>query len=229
MHLTSRIAILLIIALLLPGSLMGQLLHHDWTQSYSTHETARVLDKEEFALCFGVNNYGLAAAPDSTAHSLLTFDILVRYGILNNLEFALKYSYPSAALVRLKYGLIEEPVAIAASFGIGQYKVTRQGHITDYIIDLYPGIILEKQLYKGISIFIGPKLIYSFFITDRFARAPRTPWKTERCYQYGYACGIARGDKQTSINLEYNSYRSMYEKTRYRIHQVGIGVTRFFD
>ena len=208
---------------------MGQFLHHDWTQSYSTHETARVLMKEEFAIGFGVNNYHLAANPDSMAHDLLTFDITIRYGILNNLEFALKYTYPAAALVRLKYGLINEPVAIAASFGIGQYKMTRQGHITDYIIDLYPGIILEKQLYKGFSVFAAPKFIYSFFLADRFAYPPRIPWKTERCYQYGYACGIAWGNKQTSLNLEYNSYWSTYEKAKYRIHQIGLGITRFFD
>ncbi len=225
-----RFCIFLLIAVLLPSrSSFSQFLQHDWTQSYSTHETARVLDKEEFAFCFGVNNYGLAANPDSIAHDLLTFDIMIRYGIVNNLEFALKYSYPSAALVRLKYGLMKNPVAIAVEFGVGQYKLTNQDYDTDYIIDFYPGIILEKQIYKEISVFAAPKFIYSFFIADRFAYPPRIPWKTERCHQYGYACGIAWGNKQTSFNLEYNSYWSNYEKAKYKVHQFGFGITRFFD
>ena len=223
------ILILIIVTFLQPSSAFSQFLQYDWTQSYSTHETARVLDKEEFAFCFGVNNYRLAGRPDSIAHDLLTFDIMIRYGIVNNFEFALKYSYPSAALVRLKYGLMKAPVAIAAEFGIGQYKLTNQDYDTDYIIDLYPGIILEKQIYKGISLFAAPKFIYSFFIADRFASPPRIPWKIERCYQFGYACGIAWGNKQTSFNLEYNSYWSKYEKAKYKIHQLGFGITRFFE
>lgn len=210
-------------------TLFSQFLQYDWTQSYSTHETARVLNKEEFAFGFGVNNYGLAERPDSIAHDLLTFDILIRYGILNNFEFALKYSYPAAALVRLKYGILKQPVAIAAEFGIGQYKLTNQNYDTDYILDLYPGIILEKRVYKGISIFAAPKFIYSFFIADRFAPPPRIPWKTERCYQYGYTWGIAWGNAKTIFNLEDNWYWSKYEKLTYRVHQIGFGITRFFE
>ncbi len=220
---------LLLIPFLSSNSLFSQFLQHDWTQSYSTHETARVLNKEEFALCFGINNYFLAWSDDSTAYDLLTFDIMIRYGIFKDFEFALKYSYPATALVRVKYGILKKPVSIAAEFGIGHYKLTNQDYKTDYIIDLYPGIILEKHLYKGISIFTAPKFIYSFYIADRFAGPPRIPWKTEHCYQYGYAWGIAWGNTKTIFNLENNWYWSKYEKVSYKVHQIGFGITRFFN
>lgn len=229
MPLNYRLALFLIIAVLLPGSLPAQFLQYDWTQSYSTHETARVLNKDEFAFGFGVNNYALAGRPDSISHNLLTFDIMVRYGILDNFEFVLKYSYPAAALVRVKYGILKNPVAVAMELGISQYKLTNQNYDTDYIIDLYPGIILEKQIYKRISIFAAPKFIQSFFISDRFAPPPRARWKTRQCSQYGCAFGIAWGTPKTILNWESNWYLSKLEQARYRIHQIGFGITRFFD
>ncbi|HEX9970712.1 MAG TPA: hypothetical protein VGD14_01450, partial [bacterium] len=191
--------------------------------------TARVLEKGEFAVCFGVNNYFLAWSADSVAYDLLTFDIMLRYGIVNNLEFALKYSYPAAALARLKYGILKKPVAIAAEFGIGRYKMTNQAYRTDCVIDLYPGIIVEKHIYKGISLFAAPKLIYSFYIADRVGQPQSLARKTQRCYQYGYAWGIAWGNKKTSFNLENNWYWSKYEKVTYKVHQIGFGITRFFE
>ncbi len=222
--------IFLLLVILLPLSpSFSQFLHYDRTQSYSTHETARVLDKEEFAFGFGVNNYFLAWSADSVAYDLLTFDIMLRYGIVKNLEFALKYSYPAAALARMKYGLLKKPVAIAVECGVGSYKMTNQAYRTDRIIDLYPGIIVEKHIYKGISLFAAPKLIYSFYIADRVGQPENMATKTQRCIQYGYAWGIAWGNKKTSFNLENTWYWSKYEKISYKIHQLGFGITRLFD
>jgi len=153
---------------------------------------------------------------------------MIRYGLLKKVEFALKYSYPATALVRLKYELKKQPLAIAAEFGIGHYKITNQDYKTDYVIDLYPGIIFEKKIYKQFSFYFAPKFIYSFYIADRFAYPPRIPWQTERCYQYGYSWGFAMGHK-TIFNLENNWYWSKYEKVKYKVHQIGFAITRFLD
>ena len=123
---------------------------------------------------------------DSTGYDLLIYDIMVRYGLFKNFEIALKYSYPSSALIRVKFGLINKPISIATEFGIGQYKLTNKDYKTDYIIDLYPGIILEAKIYKQLSFYFTPKLIYSFYIADRFSKTPRVPWETKKCIQYGY-------------------------------------------
>lgn len=224
-----RLTILMMISFLPINALFSQFLHYDKTQSYSTHETARVVEKEQFAFCFGVNNYFLAWSVDSVAYDLLTFDITIRYGIVNNLELALKYSYPAAALARAKYALLNQPVAIAAEFGVGYYRLTNQQYETHRVIDLYPGVIVELPVYQGISIFAAPKLIWSFYTTDRIAPPQSKAGKTERCYQYGYGWGIAWGNKKTSFNLENNWCWSKYEKVRYKVHQIGVGVTRFFE
>jgi len=220
---------LLLFVLLPPSPAFTQFLHHDRTQSYSTHETARVLDKGEFAFGFGVNNYFLAWSVDSVAYDLLTFDIMLRYGIVKNLEFALKYSYPAAALARVKYGLLKKPVGIAAVFGIGTYKMTNQAFRTDRVIDLYPGIIVEKHIYKGISAFAAPRLITSFHIPAQRVKSETADDKTHRCFQYGYVWGIAWGNKKTSFILENTWYWSRYKTVSYKIHQLGFGITRFFE
>ena len=127
------------------GQLNGHFFHDDWRQSISTHETARVINKEDFAFCFGVNNYYANWSTHTKGADLLLYDIMIRYGIFKNFEFALKYSYPVSALIKAKYKFVQKPFAIAAEFGIGQYKVTNQEYKTDYIIDLYPGIIKKRK------------------------------------------------------------------------------------
>ena len=225
-----RLCIFLVLTLSLSAApVFSQFLHHDWTQSYSVHETARVLEKGEFGLSFGVNNYFLAWSADSVAYDLLTFDIMIRYGMLSRIEFSLKYSYPAAALVGLKYGLVKKPVAIAAKFSLGCYTLTNQDYRTGRVIDFYPGIIFEKLVYKGVSVFAGPKLIYSWHIADRSSDLRGNSRKSGRCNQYGYSWGIAWGNKKTSFTVENNWLWSTYERVTYKIHQIGFGITRFWE
>ena len=213
------------------GQLTGHFFHDDWRQSISTHETARVIGKEEFALCFGVNNYYANWSKHTRGADLLLYDIMIRYGILKNLEFGLKYSYSNSALIRLKYGLLKKPIQCSVSFGIGQYKLTNQDYRTDYIIDLYPGLIFESKIYKKLSFYIAPKLIYSLFIADRYADSetpPRKPWQTEKCYQYGYCWGFALGSK-TRFIFENTWHWVNYEGFKYKIHMHGFSITRLID
>jgi hypothetical protein len=216
------------------------------------------LEKDEFAFTFGVNNYFLDWGESSEApraHDLLLFDVILRYGIIKKTEFALKYSYPNTALIRFKYNFIdnykifekfkiiedlkfadklnlnEKAISISAEFGIGQYKLTKQNYVTDYIIDLYPGLIFDLSIYKNISVYFGPKFIYSFYLADRCAKSepiPRTPWKTEKCSQSGYVWGISIGER-TMFTLENTWHWVNYEGIKYKIHMQGLAITRIFE
>jgi hypothetical protein len=212
------------------------LLDSNWTQSYSTHETASVLAKDEFALCFGVNNFYQNWSTERIGGDLLLYDIMVRYGVFDNLEVGLKYSHPNAALLRVKRNLLdkyklnlkwtEKPISIAAMFGFAHYKLTNQDYDTDYIIDLYPGLILDMKIYKKLSFYFAPKFIYSFFIVDKWAR-DRDPWKTERCYQYGYCWGFSLGER-TTFTFENTWHWVTHEDVDYKIHMHGVSFTRIF-
>lgn len=207
---------------------LDRFLHYDWRQSVSTHETARVLAKEEFGLCFGINNFFANWSTVVRGHDLLLYDIKVRYGLFKNVEVALKYSYPNTALAQIKTSLVKGRFSAAASFGVSHYKLTTQEFKTDYIIDLYPGIILAYQVFKNVSIYAAPKFVYSLFIADRWADyedPPRKPWSIERCTHWGYCYGIALGGK-TRLTLEDTWHWVNYAGVKFRIHMLGIGVTR---
>ncbi len=207
-------------------------LHYDWRQSISTHETARVLEKDQFALTLAVNNYFCCWSKDFISHDLLLYDIVARYGVFKNFEIALKYSYPSTALIRAKYQIsYGKRLSMAVQLGVGQYKLTNQSYKTDYIVDIYPGVNFDLKLYKTFKFYFAPKFIYSLYIADRFAKSenpPRQPWKTDRNRQVGYVWGFSLG-KKTMFTWENTWHWGDNEGIKYKIHQQGISVTRVLD
>ncbi|MEO0185173.1 MAG: hypothetical protein ABIL20_05190, partial [candidate division WOR-3 bacterium] len=109
-----------------------------WSQSYCTYDEAHSIVGGEYTLGFGIDNYCIySGTHDTIAYDERRFDIWARTGLGKKFEFELKYSYPTAGVISIKYQLLDKIIASAFKVGFGYMKGTRIGYITDYVYDFY--------------------------------------------------------------------------------------------
>jgi hypothetical protein len=206
---------------LLVVPLVGQNLPISWSQSYCTFDLAETHDTGHYSLGFGIDNYCIFSRQgDTTAYDERRFDIFARLGLFKNAELEVKYSYPTAGVLALKYQFFEDFFQGAFKLGLGYMKGTRTGYVTDYVLDLYPTLFLSKNICRGIKLYLAPKLIYSVHLRDRQEQSLREP---THIFQYGYGVGIAFGDR-FRILPETNRLFSRVNEATYIVDQFGIGV-----
>ncbi|MGB7055427.1 MAG: hypothetical protein WBE28_08925 [bacterium] len=212
---------ILILSMLVVFSLLGQNLPVSWSQSYCTYDLAETHDIGQYSLGFGIDNYCIfSRVGDTTAFDERRFDIFAKLGVLKNAELEVKYSYPTAGVVAVKYRFYENFLHAALKFGIGYMKGTRTGYITDYVFDFYPTLIFSKNMYRKINIYFAPKLIYSIHPRDRQEHSLREP---THIFHYGFGLGMAFGDR-FRILPEINWLYGSVNEADYIISQFGIGL-----
>ncbi len=201
--------------------LLGQNLPISWSQSYCTYDMAEAYEPGQYSLGFGIDNYCIFSREyDTTAYDERRFDIFARLGVINNAEFEVKYSYPTAGVLAFKYQFYTGSLDAAFKFGLGYMKGTREGYITDYVFDFYPTLILSKDILQKISLYFAPKLIYSIHPRDRQEHSSREP---THVFQYGFGLGVAFGHR-FRILPEINWLHGSVNEADYIISQFGIGV-----
>jgi len=202
-------------------SLFGQALPVDWSQSYCTFDIGEVLKVNESAIGFAIDNYCIYCSHAETlSYDERRFDIWARIGVFKKYEIELKYSYPTAGLVSIKYQFLQGYLSGAFKSGFGYMKGTRQGYITDYVYDFYPTIIFTKGIAGNLKFFYAPKIIYSIHTRDRQEHTDRPP---EYIFQYGHCLGLVFGKKFMFLP-EVNWLWGNNMGTRYMVNQFGIGV-----
>jgi hypothetical protein len=214
-----------IIFILLSVFLFSQDFPTSWSQSYGTYDVANVHECRHYSLGFSLNNYCIYQqqgehAGDTIAYDERRFDIFAKIRLLKNTEFEIKYSYPTSGILSLKYQFLNSCIDGALKCGFGYMKGTRVGKITDYVFDFYPTLIFSKNLFKEVSIFLAPKIIYSIHLKDRQEQSEREP---RYIFQYGYGLGFSLGEK-FSIMPETNWLFGNDEGKLYTVHQFGVGV-----
>lgn len=202
----------------------GQDWPNTWSQSYGTYDAAAAAPPGVYALGFSVNNYCLyndRDDEDTIAFDERKFDLWARIGLLPDLEFELKYSSPTCALLGIKYQLGHGTWIPAMKFGVGYMKGTREGAITDYVYDFYPTAIVEKRFSGGVRVYLAPKAIFSIHARDRQEHTSR-PHRF--ISQYGFTLGIALGG-DFAVLPETNWLWADNEGVDYIVNQFGIGVS----
>lgn len=205
--------------------LFSQNFPSSWSQSYCTYDIAEVHESSEYSLGFGIDNYCIYNRPgehanDTVAYDNREFDLFAKLGLFKRTEVEIKYSYPTSGLVAIKYQFLNKYIDGALKLGFGYMKGTRTGFITDYVFDFYPTLILSKNLYKEITFYIAPKIIFSIHTRDRQEQSDRKPIYI---FQYGYGVGLSIGDK-FSILPETNWLFGNNSGVLYTVHQFGVGV-----
>jgi hypothetical protein len=197
-----------------------------WSQSYGVYDVANVHECGHYSLGFSLNNYCIYQQQgehvgDTISYDERRFDIFAKIGVFKNAEFEIKYSHPTSGILSLKYQFLSSFIDGALKFGCGYMKGTRVGKITDYVFDVYPILIFSKDLFKGVKIFLAPKIIYSIHLKDRQEPSDREP---RYIFQYGYGLGLSLGDR-FSLMPETNWLFGNDEGKLYTVHQFGVGVT----
>ncbi len=201
--------------------ILNQNLPIGWSQSYCTFDQARVLNPNFYSLGFGFDNYCIySSTHDTIAYDERRFDIWARIGILKRAEFELKYSYPTAGVISIKYLLFESIVAVALKSGFGYMKGTRTGYITDYVYDFYGNIFIEKCITNKIKFVYTPKFIYSMHFRDRQEHTDRPP---NFIPQFGHCISLAIG-KNFVMLPEANWLWGKNKEVNYMVNQYGLGV-----
>lgn len=197
-----------------------------WSQSYCTYDEAQNLNPGNYSIGFGINNYCIySGTNDTIAYDERRFDIWVRVGLLRKSEFELKYSYPTAGLISIKYHFFENFISSALKFGFGYMKGTRINYITDYVYDFYGILLTEKHLINGIKFLYAPKIIYSMHYRDRQEHSDRPP---RYISHIGHCFGFALG-KDIIFMPEINWLWGNNEDTKYMVNQFGIGANLKID
>jgi len=180
----------------------------------------------QYSLGFGIDNYCLfSRVYDTTAYDERRFDIFAKLGVINNGEFEVKYSYPTAGVLAFKYRFYTGFFDAAFKFGLGYMKGTRTGYITDYVFDFYPTCLFSKSIYRKIDVYFAPKMIYSIHPRDRQEHSSREP---THVFQYGFGLGVAFGDR-FRILPEINWLYGSVNDADYIISQFGIGVSLLIE
>ncbi len=201
--------------------IISQNLPFTWTQSYSTFDNAEYLNPGEYSIGFGIDNYCIySRTHDTIAYDERRFDIWARTGLIKKLEFEMKYSYPTAGVLSIKYQLFEKIVVSAFKLGFGYMKGTRIGYITDYVYDLYGYFLLEKHLVKNIKFLYTPKFIYSMHFRDRQEHSDRPP---RYISHFGHCFGLKIG-RDIEFIPEINWLWGNNEGTKYIVNQFGLGI-----
>ncbi|MGQ9664140.1 MAG: hypothetical protein ACUVQ3_10085 [bacterium] len=202
--------------------IIGQNLPITWTQSYCTYDEASVLNGGEYSIGFGIDNYCIySGTNDTIAYDERRFDIWARAPIMRNLEFELKYSYPTAGVISTKCHLLDKFIKTAFKFGFGYMKGTRVNYVTDYVYDFYGTLFLEKEIFPALKFLYAPKIIYSMHYRDRREHSTRSP---RYISQLGHCIGLCLGKKLTFMP-EINWLWGNNEGTEYMVNQFGLGVT----
>uniref|UniRef100_A0A7C6EN82 Outer membrane protein beta-barrel domain-containing protein n=1 Tax=candidate division WOR-3 bacterium TaxID=2052148 RepID=A0A7C6EN82_UNCW3 len=202
--------------------LISQNLPFTWSQSYSTFDKAECLNPKEYSIGFGIDNYCIySSTNDTIAYDERRFDLWIKSGIVKKLEFGLKYSYPTAGLLSLKYQVIENPVFGAFKFGFGYMKGTRVNYITDYVYDFYGYFLIEKKLFREINFLYTPKIIYSMHYRDRQEHSDRPP---RYIFHIGHCFGLKIG-RDIEFIPEINWLWGNNEGVKYMVNQFGIGAS----
>ncbi|MEO0215722.1 MAG: hypothetical protein ABIL70_08760 [candidate division WOR-3 bacterium] len=192
-----------------------------WSPSYCTYDVAQTLALSCYTMGFGIDNFCLYSKNnDSIAYDERRFDIWARLGIIKNTEFEIKYSYPTAGLISIKYLFLVQSIKTAFKSGFGYMKGTRVGFITDYVYDFYGTLLIEKALSKNIRFTYAPKAIYSLHTRDRQEHSTRPP---RHIFQYGHCLSLSLGEKFVFIP-EANWLWGDNEGTHYIVNQFGVGV-----
>jgi hypothetical protein len=208
-------------ALLLFTLLFSQELPSDWSQSYCTYELGKVNEVNEYSIGFGVDNYCIyAPTRDTICYDQRRFDAFAKLGLFKNTEAELKYTTPTCGILSVKYQFFRKYLDASVKIGFGYMKGTRQGYITDYVFDFYPGFIFSKRLIKNINFYFAPKTIYSIHTRDRQEHSSRPP---RYIFQYGWGIGFSIGD-EFSFSPESNWLFGNNMGKRYTVNQFGIGV-----
>lgn len=212
---------LILTAALLPGALWGQNLPITWSQSYGSYDLARACRQGSYALGFGVNNFALYdPSDDSVAFDERRFDIWGKYGLGHQWEFELKYSHPTCLVLATKHELTALPFGSAVKLGFGYMKGTRANYLTDYVYDIYPGLILDHALAGPIRICVSPRAIFSIHQKDRQEHTQRP---LRFIWQYGFGLGV-RTEGDFAVALESNWFWANNEGVTYIVNQFGIGL-----
>jgi hypothetical protein len=208
--------------LLLGAVVFAQNLPITWSQSYGTYDIAVPCSSGSYGLGFGVDNFCLYNHPDSASYDERRFDLWARLGLFRRAEVEVKYSYPTAALISLKYLYLSSLRFGDASLklGAGYMKGTREGMITDYVYDLYPSLVFSTHAVKSTVIYLAPKIIYSIHTRDIQEHTDRP---AREILQYGYGVGCAFG-RAFLVMIESNWCWGNNEGVRYVVNQFGIGV-----
>ncbi len=216
-----RISFLILAAGVLPSAFFGQNLPITWSQSYGTYDLSRACRRGSYAVGFGVNNFALyAPSDDSVAYDERRFDLWAKYGLDQDWEFELKYSHPTCLVLALKHQLMVHPVAAAAKLGFGYMKGTRANYLTDYVYDLYPGVIMDHALAGPFRIYAAPRAIFSIHQKDRQEHTKRP---LRFIQQYGFGLGV-RAEGDFAVALESNWFWANNEGVTYIVNQFGIGI-----
>jgi len=203
------------------GLLFCQHLPLEWSQAYSTYDINGQHEPGEYSLGFAINNYALYSSPsDSIAYDTRRFDIFAKIGVIDNVEFEIKFSSPTAGVIAGKYRFWSGFLDAAVKFGFGYMKGTRVNYITDYVFDFYPTLLFTKKISKGIRIYYAPRIIYSIHPRDRQEHTNREP---RYIFQFGHGIGLAFGD-DFMIMPEGNWFFGDNDGVRYTVNQFGLGV-----
>ncbi len=193
-----------------------------WSQSYCVYDIADPYSSGSYGLGLGINNFCLYNDPDSTSYDERRFDLWARLGLFRRAELELKYSYPTAGLISLKYLCFSCPRFGDASLklGAGYMKGTREGWITDYVYDFYPNLLISTRTYRSMMVYLASKIIYSLHTRDIQEHSNRP---AREIFQYGYGIGFAFGSV-FKIMIESNWHWGNNEGVHYMVNQFGIGV-----
>lgn len=200
----------------------GQNWPNTWSQSYGTYDVATAITPGAYALGFSVNNYCLYnhGEEDTIAFDERKFDIWAKVGIIKDLEFELKYSSPTCALLGVKFQFGHGQWRTAGKVSVGYMKGTREGQITDYVYDIYPTVLVDRMICRNLRLFAAPKAIYSIHARDRQEHSER-PHRF--ISQHGFGLGLAIGTEFV-ILPETNWLWADNEGVDYLVNQFGIGV-----
>ncbi len=206
--------------------IIGQNLPITWSQSYCTYDEASVLNSGEYSIGFGVDNYCIySGTNDTIAYDERRFDIWARTAILKNLEFELKYSYPTAGVISIKRQLFKKFISSAFKFGFGYMKGTRVSYITDYVYDFYGTLFLEKEFFPELRFLYAPKFIFSMHYRDRQEHSTRPP---RYISHLGHCFGLSLGRKFIFLP-EINWLWGNNKDTEYMVNQFGLGINIKID
>lgn len=203
------------------SALLCQDLPLEWSQAYGTYDIASVHEPGEYSMGFAINNYALYSSPsDSVAYDTRRFDIYAKIGVLQNIEFEIKFASPTSGKIAGKYKFWSGFLDLAVKCGFGYMKGTRVNFITDYVFDFYPTLLFTKKISDNIKIYYAPKIIYSIHLRDRQEHSSREP---RYIFQFGHGVGIAIGN-DFLIMPEGNWLFGDNEGINYTVNQFGLGV-----
>jgi hypothetical protein len=201
--------------------LVSQNLPDSWSPSYCTYDIGTVHATGKYSLGFGIDNYCIYNSDgDTIPYDERRFDIFATLGLWKNIEVELKYSFPTAAVIAIKYRFLHGIYDAAFKIGFGYMKGTRRGYITDYVYDFYPTLIVSKHLCANWLIYCAPKIIYSVYTRDRQEHSNRAP---RHVLQYGVGVGLKIG-RAFSVFPEINWLWGNNEGVHYIVNQFGVGV-----